>query len=271
MNRKFSWRAFISFGLAWAMLVILLSGIMLYLAPPGRYAHWVNWTILGYSKEEWQAIHTLFALIFVILSVLHLVWINWKAFVSYLKLKNTKGFNKSREFGLSLVVVFVVFLGTVFSIPPFKNVIDLGNNLTYSWEKAEERAPVPHAEILSLAELAEQLNFQSVDEITQKLDNHKIKYQDVHTQTLQEIAEDNRSTPNRVYTIFSEKQTPRGQGMGIGRKTIADFSNELGKSAEEILGILHKNNIEAKPNQTLRTIGENNNLPPRHVYKLFSE
>lgn len=271
MSKKFSWRAFISFGLTWAMLIILLSGIMLYLAPPGRYAHWVNWTIWGYSKGEWQAIHTLFSLAFVILSALHLVWINWKTFLSYLKSRNTKGFNKSRELIFSLVLVFVVFLGTVFSMPPFKNVIAFGDNLTNSWEKTEERAPVPHAEMLTLAELTEQLHFESVDLLTKKLDNHKIRYEDVHTQTLQEIAKTNDNTPMGIYEIISKRAANQGQGMGVGRKTIEDFSNELGKSTDEIIRILKENNIKAKPGQTLRTIGENNNLPPRDVYKLISK
>jgi hypothetical protein len=271
MNKKFSWRAFISFGLTWAMLIVFLSGIMLYVAPPGRYAHWVNWTIWGYSKGEWQAIHTLFSLAFVILSVLHLIWINWKSFVSYLKSKKQKGFIKTREFSFSLILVLVVFLGTVFSIPPFKNVVDLGEGLTNSWEKTEERAPVPHAEILTLAELTEQLHFESVDQLTRKLDNNKIGYKDVHTQTLQEIADANDNTPMGIYEIISKTAANRGQGMGVGRKTIEDFSNELDKSTDEIIRILKENNIAAKAGQTLRTIGENNNLPPRDVYKLISQ
>jgi hypothetical protein len=35
--------------------------------------------------------------------------------------------------------------------------------------------------------------------------------------------------------------------------------------------MLEKNNIDAKPTETLRTIGENNSLPPRDVYKILSE
>lgn len=42
MKRKFRWRAFISFGLTYIILVLLISGIVLFMAPPGRYAHWVK-------------------------------------------------------------------------------------------------------------------------------------------------------------------------------------------------------------------------------------
>lgn len=271
MKTKFSWRAFISFGLTWAIIVILISGIILYIAPPGRYAHWVNWKLAGFSKEGWQAIHTIFSLAFIVLSIFHLFSVNWQAFISYIKSKSVKGFNKKKELLFSIIATLVFFFGTVFSIPPFQSVMDLGESATNSWEKTEERAPVPHAELLTLTELADQLNIKSVDEIISKLNSHKISFEDTHTQTLQEIGEANNLTPIEVYEIIIKQPANQGQGMGVGRKTIEDFSEELNKSTDELMHILEQNNIEAKPTQTLRTIGENNNLPPRDVYKLLSE
>ncbi len=271
MKTKFSWRAFISFGLTYAILVILVSGLILYVSPPGRYAHWVNWEFLGLTKEGWQGIHTIFSFAFVILSIFHLFSVNWKAFVSYLKSKTSKGFNKKKEFIFSTIAVLVFFFGTVLSVPPFQTVMNWGESATNSWEKTEERAPVPHAELLTLSELADQLKIKSVDEITRKLDNHKIVYDDTHTQTLQQIAGANNTTPLEIYEIISKQPANQGQGMGVGRKTIEDFAKELDKSADELIEILEKNNIEAKSTETLRTIGENNNITPRDVYKLLSE
>ena len=270
MKNKFSWRAFISFALTYIMIILLLSGIMLYVSPPGRYAHWVNWTLWGFSKEGWQGIHIIFSLGFILLSLLHLLWINWKAFLSYIKSKKTSGFNKKRELLASSVLIIVFFFGTIYALPPFQNVLDLGEHLTASWEKVEERAPVPHAELLTLAELSEQLNMP-VDDITRKLDMHKIKYKNVGIQSLQEIAEINHSTPVEIFEVISKKAGNQKQGAGIGRKTVEDFATELGKSMDEVMLILKENNIKAKPTQTLRTIGENNKLPPRDVYKLISE
>ncbi|MCY1722600.1 DUF4405 domain-containing protein [Prolixibacteraceae bacterium Z1-6] len=271
MKNKFSWRAFISFGLTYAILIILLSGIMLYVSPPGRYAHWVNWTLWGFSKEGWQAIHTIFSFGFIVLSIFHLLSVNWKAFVSYLKSKSGSGFNKKRELILSSLLVLVLFFGTVLSIPPFKTVMDLGEHFTGSWEKIEERAPVPHAEQLTLTELAHQMDLSSVDEITRKLNIHKIVFENTNEQTLQQIAEQNNTTPIAIYEIISKKAANQMQGSGVGRKTIEDFAAELNKPVDELISILEKNAIKAGPTETLRTIGENNNLPPRDVYKLIAE
>ena len=133
MNKKFNWRAFISFGLTYAFFIILVSGIMLYMSPPGRYAHWVNWKILGFTKEGWQAIHTIFSYTFVILSVFHLFTVNWKVFLSYLKSKAKTGLNRKREFFISTALVLLFFFGVIFSVPPFKSVMDFGEYLTESW------------------------------------------------------------------------------------------------------------------------------------------
>lgn len=271
MNGKFSWRAFISFGLTYAMLILLVSGITLYISPPGRYAHWVNWTLWGLTKEEWQALHTIFSFGFIALSVFHLFSANWRAFVYYFRSKKQIGFNKKKEFVFSTLLVLVVFFGTFFSLPPFENVMALGENLTGSWEKTEDRAPVPHAELLTLAELAEQLHLESTDEMIRKLENHKIKFEDVHTQTLQEMAETNNTTPAELYEIVSKKAENAMQGSGVGRKTLEDFALELDKDVNELLKILEQNNIQAEKKQTLRTIGENNDIPPRDVYDLISK
>lgn len=271
MKRKFSWRAFISFGLAYMMLILLVSGLILYVAPPGRYSHWVNWTLWGISKEEWQAVHTVFSLSFIVLSIFHLFSANWRAFLYYFRAKREKGFNKKYEFLFSTLLIIVVLFGTFFSFPPFSNVMILGEDLTNSWEKTEERAPVPHAELLTLAELSVQLQIESPEELARKLDNHKIVYQDIHTQTLQEMATANSTTPAELYDIVSKKAGNLQQGSGVGRKTLEDFSSELNKSVDELIQILEASNIVAKKGETLRVIGENNDIPPRDIYDLISK
>lgn len=271
MNRKFSWKAFISFGLVYMMLILLVSGLVLYVSPPGRYAHWVTWKLWGMTKEEWQAVHTIFSFSFVILSVFHLFSANWKTFVYYIRAKAVNGFNKKFEFLFATLVIGIVFFGTFFSIPPFENVMALGEDLTDSWEKVEERAPVPHAELLTLSELGFQLKIDSVEVLTRKLDNHKIKYENTTTQTLQEIADANQMTPAEVYEIISKQAGNAMQGSGVGRKTIEDIAVELNKSADEIIKVLQTNNIKAEKTETLKTIGENNNVTPRDVYELISK
>ncbi len=270
MKNKFSWRAFISFGLTYSFIIIFLTGIVLYMSPAGRYAHWVNWKILGFTKEEWQALHTVFSYTFVILSIFHLFTVNWRAFLSYLKIKKQSGLNKKREFYISTILVLVFFFGIVFSIPPFKSVMDFGEYLTVSWEQVDEEPPIPHAEMLTLVELAEQMKLSSVDDLTRKLTLHEIKFDNIG-QTLQELAAINNTTPMEIYNQVSKKSGIEKQGSGIGKKTLDIFASEVGKSTDEVLKILKENGIEAERDQTLREIGDQNNIPPRDIFELFSK
>lgn len=270
MKNKFSWRAFISFGLTYAFIVIIISGIILYMAPPGRYAHWVNWEILGLTKEGWQGLHTVFSYTFVILSIFHLFTINWITFLSYLKSKTQNGLNKKREFIISSVLFIVFLLGIIFSVPPFKSVMDAGEYLTDSWEKAEEEPPIPHAELLTLVELDIQLTNFTLEEITNNLNKYQIKFDNTNQQTLTEIAELNQTNPLEIYQQIIRKPKSQQQGSGIGRKTIESFTTEIGKSADDVLKILKENQIEAEKGETLKEIGENNNIPPRDIYNLIS-
>jgi UDP-N-acetylglucosamine:LPS N-acetylglucosamine transferase len=271
MINKFSWRAFISFGLTWSFFIIFFTGIILYISPPGRYANWVTWKIFALTKSEWQALHTVFSFTFVILSILHLFIINWKVFWNYIKARAKVGLNKKRELFISSAIILIFCFGTLFSIPPFSSVMILGENLKGSWEKTKNEPPVPHAEQLTLVGLAQQLKYSSAKEITDKFKNHSIAFTDT-MQTLEEIAIQNHKTPNEIYNLITSTGGGSGrQGSGVGRKTVEDFAVEVNKNTDEVLKIFKNNGIEAEKGQTLKQIGDNNNIPPRDLYEMISK
>ncbi len=86
MSSKFSFKSFTTFILAWTFVVLILSGVMLFVSPPGRVAHWSNWTLGALTKEGWQEVHVLMAIVFLVGGLFHLLKFNWKVFTHYLKL-----------------------------------------------------------------------------------------------------------------------------------------------------------------------------------------
>ena len=78
-KKKFSWRGWTTFVVTISFIVDIISGVVLYIAPPGRIAHWTNWTVWGFDKEEWGAIHTIFGYVLLIIVGIHLYY-NWKIF-----------------------------------------------------------------------------------------------------------------------------------------------------------------------------------------------
>lgn len=277
MKQKFSWKSFVSFSLAWSFLIILISGIVLYIAPPGRVSNWTNWMLFGFTKAGWQAIHTIFSYSFVILSVFHLFSFNWKVFIYYFTSKATQGINKRRELLFSAGLIAIVFLGTHFKIQPFKAVMDFGEWTTESWEVKEEQAPIPHAEILTIKELSGKYVKMSADSILLLLKQKGLKA-DSTGQTILEIGELNNLTPAKVYAILLPVHTPgavNAEGklpiQGLGRKTINELAIELGKDANVLIDRLQKNHIEAKPEDKIRAIADRATKTPMEILEILEK
>jgi hypothetical protein len=268
MKQKFSWKVFISFGLFYSFFIIFLTGIILYLAPAGRVAHWVNWKLFGLNKEQWQAIHTIFAYLFAILSIFHLFSINWKAFWTYIKSKTMQGIHKKKEFYLSSIATILVLLGILFHLPPLSSVMDFGEYLTNSWEDESKEPPIPHAERLSLYELATQLDSISVEVVINTLRANNIQFNNT-TQTLEEISTLNAIPPFQIYSMITKQPDAGMTGSGIGKKTLEEFAFENNKEINQILTILKNNGIEANRNQTLKEIASENNIAARDIYQLI--
>ena len=51
-ERRFNWRGFASLATGFAFLIMIVSGVVLYVAPRGRVANWTDWTVMGLGKEE---------------------------------------------------------------------------------------------------------------------------------------------------------------------------------------------------------------------------
>jgi len=127
------WRSLASFFLVISSVLILISGVVLYIAPPGRYANFYGWRILWLDKGQWEAIHTLFSYTAVIFSVIHLV-VNWQVLLNYLWDRARKAYALRRELTIAIVITILVGVGTLYNIPPFSTVMDLGESLSASWE-----------------------------------------------------------------------------------------------------------------------------------------
>ena len=79
---RFQWRALTSVLMTLGFMMLALSGIMLFLAPPGRVANWTNWTLLGLRKSAWGGLHIWFGTLFLVLTAVH-VFFNWRPLLGY--------------------------------------------------------------------------------------------------------------------------------------------------------------------------------------------
>lgn len=268
-KKKFKLRAFVSLYMTIAFIIMIVSGIILYISPPGRIAHWSYWSLLGLTKAEWQATHIIFTFIFVIAGVLHIIY-NWKPLVAYFANKISGTSSIRKELTLSIIFSVFLFVGTYYSIPPFVSVIDFGEEMTDSWSDEQNEPPASHAERYTISELAFNLNL-STNQLVQKLNNNGYEVKDT-LQTLELLAKEYDVYPNEIYNKLINSNninisnTKYSSGNGYGRKLLSKVFEDNNISWENGIEKLKKNNIIVTEDGKLKDIATMNQKLPIDIF-----
>lgn len=196
-------RKYISLFLFYTLLIGLVSGVILYIAPHGKVATYLNWTIIGLDKHQWADLHTVFGLIMLLAGFIHL-YFNWRPFVGYIKSKASSLISK-QFFITSLLTIFVI-VGTLYKVPPFGTIIDAGEYFKKSWESEIKKDPKASAQIrgygrMSLKEVQESLKLSDT-QMSKILIIHKIENN--MDQKIRDIASQKNLSPYKVYELFSK-------------------------------------------------------------------
>ncbi len=200
MNNKFNWQSFISIGLLLSFLIMLVSGIVLYIAPEGSLSRWIGWDILNLSKKQWEYQHTIFSYLFILFSIFHVFKINWSYLISYFVVEKFKMINL-KEIIVAVVITVFIFMGTLFNWSPFKNVIQFGNKISDSYAEDIEMPNIPDAEKLSLNDFAlKAFNISYTDLVSnlEKFDFDKVD----ENSTVIDFCNLNNITPEEFYLSF---------------------------------------------------------------------
>jgi hypothetical protein len=268
-SNKIYWRAVISFYIIIAFVVMGVSGIILYFAPPGRVAFWSDWRFIALTKAQWQAIHTIFTFIFVAATAFH-IYFNWSVITSYLRKKMNEGMKRRNELILASAFSLFVMAFTVGNVPPFSTVMEFGEELSDSWSDENTEPPVPHAELLTLTEFSEVIK-TDVDQFIHSLKTNGVNVPAKEI-TLEELAELNGLTPQDVYERAKTKLSTVSAfaiGSGYGRKSISEISKDLNIELELILNRLKKNGIDAQPNNNLKELASKYDRIPIDIVEII--
>ncbi len=256
--------AFISF------FVVVLTSVILYIAPQGRVAYWADWKLMALSKEQWGAIHINVGFLFLLFLMLH-IYYNWKAVVLYLKSKTKELVIFTKEFNIALIVTIVFILGTYAEIPPFSTIIDIGNYFKDAASLKYGEPPYGHAELSSLSSFAKKTDIDLVSGMKLLKDaGYNIADE---SETLQEIAANNGVSPQQIYLAMipktSEKRAklPQNPPAGTGTLTLAEFCTKYDLDIKAVIMTLSESGITAKEDMTIRSIGELNKMPPVEIYE----
>jgi len=270
-TKRFHWKVFVSFYVVFSFVALALSGIVLYVAPPGRIANWSVWRMALLSKAQWQAVHTVVALLFLVAAGFH-IYFNWKVLVAYLKSKLHEGLRMKRELATATAAAVVLLTVTIAGVPPSSTVMDVGEGIKNSWSTAATEPPVPHAELLTVEKLSETVKIPT-EKVVANLETHGVKMAKPGM-TVQQIADQNNLTPQQVYQrIQSEDAKPKvslAEGGGWGRMNVQQvcerYSVPVGTGVER----LRATGIEAESGTMLRELATAQGKTPIAIAKIIA-
>lgn len=269
---RFQWRALTSVLMTLGFGILALSGVVLFLAPPGRVANWTNWTMLGLRKSDWGGLHIWFGTLFLVMTALHVAF-NWRPLVSYFRNRATRTIGFRKEWAVAAGLSVVIFAGTRAGIVPFSSLLAWNEDLKESWDRPAERAPIPHAELLALSALAEK---GGVDLATasSRLAARGIAGFGPET-IVQQIADQARVSAREIYGIILAGAPAGGGhadgklGGGPGWKTLPQLCADEGIDPAAARSRLEARGIAISDTQTMRELATASGLKPYELVELI--
>ena len=259
-----------------AFIVMVGTGIVLYVVPQGRVAYWAEWRFLGGTKETWGAVHILIGLLFLVAGILHII-LNWKPMVSYMKdrAKSVRIFTPS--FTVALILTGLFTAGAAADLPPFSWVMDWNARIKDAQSRRFGEPPYGHAELSSLKAFADRVHLD-LPRALELLSEKGIRVEGPD-QTLAAIARENGLTPQQVYETVrpaerAEDRTPPGTlpeeaAPGLGRKTLEGLCGEYGLDVEKVASVLRARGLTADPERTVKENAEASGMGPHDYYDVI--
>lgn len=263
-------RKIASLTAALAFLGTILTSVVLFICPQGRVAYWADWRLWGLSKEQWGDVHITLGTLFLAALCLH-IWYNWKPLMAYLKDRARRMRVLTPAFVAALALCLVTVVGTLGEAPPFSLLLDLADGFKDAAARTYGEPPYGHAELSTLRTFATRMNLD-LDESLARLEAAGLRVAGPG-QTLQNIAETNRATPQQVYQTMLPEQQARPAGLpadpppGTGVRTLADLCADYGLNIPEAVRGLADQGITARPEQTIKEIAGANSMGPIDVYE----
>lgn len=271
LNNKpgFYTRGFTSFLIALTFLSLFVSGVVLYVTPRGRTANWTGWSMMGLEKEQWGSLHINIALLFLLITALHLFF-NWKVLLNYIRSRRSTGFRRGKELFASVAVITLFSVGTVLEWQPFNSVLTWHEDIKDYWDQNSPSAPVAHAEDLTLKEFATYVNL-SEDQLANRLKEKGLVVASLD-ERMGDLAQNNNIEPVQVYQALQVEnhntsntptilKTGLG-GSGYGWMTINDLCTREGLQLEDTISKLKTMGVTASADNKLRDLATALNTTP---------
>ena len=128
-RKTFQGRSFTTFLLTLVFLWLTVTGVVLYLGPPGGMARQTGWSFWGMGRDGWMAQHITSCAVFVLTALVHL-WLNRRTLWTFLHARTRRGLNRRWEMLAAAALTEFLIAGTTRSLPPWSWVLSGSRHLT---------------------------------------------------------------------------------------------------------------------------------------------
>ena len=154
------WRRTASLTLFVSGGIVFISSLILYIGPPTHVAHFSDWRMLGLTKCQWNAVHIMTGLLFVVAMFLH-IYFNWQMILAYLKNKRREMVLFTLPFVISATITAYVCAGTLWGLPPMNQIIHWIRSIKIGHVHAYGTPPYGCAEQSSLRGIAQYMGWDA--------------------------------------------------------------------------------------------------------------
>ncbi len=165
-----------------------------------------------------------------------------------------------------------ILAASIGAVPPFSTVMDLGEDVKNSWSSASTEPPIPHAELMTVEQLAETLKL-SAETVLANLERSGVKGA-AAGKTFQQIAGENGLTPQQAYQKGggdAAKPAPSGAGGGgWGRMTVQQVCERVGVATDDGLARLRASGLDATASTPIRDLATTAGRTPTDIAAIIA-
>jgi len=251
------------------------TGIVLFIVPKGRVANWIEWELMGLTKDDYEALHVTFMVLFVIGVFIHII-LNWKLLIHYLKNRRQDTKTGSKVLISTFIISLIVGWGTLAAFPPFSSFLQWQEQIKTSWEEPETKPPYGHAELSTLSTLASQMGWDKDKTIAAFKD---AGFTLTNPQaTLDNLAKENGTTPQAIFDTISKKlqtiktvSTLTASKSGYGKLSLLEASQKEEFDLQKAIEFLQIKGIKATPDSPLKPMAESLEVGPGELVEMLKE
>jgi len=263
-----NFRKIVSLVMLLSFIVVVYSGVLLFIVPEGKVAYWVNWQLLGLNKTQYAEVHDVGVLLFLVSSVLH-IYLNWNAILNYLKNKSKRIVLFTPNFIAAMLITLIFTAGSLYKFPPFDSFLNIATSMDKYWAQEYGTPPFGHAELSGLKSLCSKMNLDFKKAI-KLLEDKGITVKD-ENETLLKISERAGMTPAEVYKIIKPARIEGSEEVptGLGKMTLGEVCKKYDIDINKALNILKSKGFRVTPESQMKELSEQKGKLPMDIYELM--